>query len=55
MFCDPVIQIFVYIHNVYEISKDYKYSKGKKEEENSCVIHANVTMMSTQYRYIYQN
>ena len=32
-FCDPVIQIFVYIHSVYKISKDYKYSKGKKEVE----------------------
>ena len=24
--------VFVYSHNVYEISKDYKYSKGKKGE-----------------------
>ena len=30
--CNYVVQIFVYSHNVYEISKDYKYSKGKKEE-----------------------
>ena len=30
MFRDPAIQVFVYIHNVYEILKNYKYSKGKK-------------------------
>ena len=32
-----------------------KYSKGKKDVEKNCVVYENVTMLSTQYRYIYQN